>query len=103
MPAAITTTAPKIGVSLPVSGEIRAARSSPQSANVARTPNSPQAIRYPDANTIVGTKGWPRPRLWRLIVANVRIIGAALGSIIPGIIAHQIARLRAKSAAVQGT
>jgi hypothetical protein len=54
-------------------------------------------------NTIVGTKGWPRWRLCRLIAAKIRIIGAALGSIMPGIIAHQIARLSAKSAAVQGT
>ena len=52
--------------------------------------------------TIVGTKGWPRQRLCRLMAAKVRIIGAALGSIIPGIIAHQIAMLRAKSLAVQG-
>ena len=54
-------------------------------------------------NTIVGTKDCPRWRLWRLIVAKVRIIGAALGSIMPGIIAHQIAMLKAKSPAVQGT
>ncbi len=53
-------------------------------------------------NTIVGTKDWPRWRLWRLIVAKVRIIGAALGSIMPGIIAHQIAMFRVKSLAVQG-
>ena len=36
------------------------------------------------------------------MVAKVRIIGAALGSIMPGIIAHQIAMLRAKSPALQG-
>jgi hypothetical protein len=53
-------------------------------------------------NTIVGTNDWPRWRLCRLMVAKVRIIGAALGSIMPGIIAHQIAILRAKSPAVQG-
>ena len=94
--------APNTGASLPVAGAIRATRSKPQSARVAKTPNSPQTIRYPNVNTIVRTKGWPRRRFWRLIVAKVRIIGAALGSIMPGTIAHQIAILRAKSLAVQG-
>jgi hypothetical protein len=37
-----------------------------------------------------------------LIVAKVRIIGVALGSIMPGIIAHQISMFSAKSPDVQG-
>ena len=102
MPATMTTMPPTTGVRRAVPGEIRAARSNPQSARVANTPNRPQATRYPDVNNIVGTKGSPRRRLFRLIVAKVRIIGAALGSIMPGIIAHQITKLRTKSAAAHG-
>src|SRR5215469_3612407 len=42
MPATMTTMPPTTGVRRAVPGEIRAARSNPQSARVANTPNRPQ-------------------------------------------------------------
>ena len=53
-------------------------------------------------NTNVGRNGWPRSRLRRLTVAKVRIMGEALGNIIPTIITHHIANISAKSTGVHG-
>ena len=53
-------------------------------------------------NTRVGTNGWARSRRRRLTVAKVRIIGMAEGSIMPGIIAHQMSTFSSRSAAVHG-
>src|SRR5450756_1888247 len=86
------TAPPTRGASIARFGDASDNRPARSAAAYATRPKAAQTTRYPPTKTQVGTVGRPPRDLPAWIASNMRIIGAADGSIIAAIITTQVAR-----------